>query len=40
MMNKLKNPIIVEFSLRGEWLAVNTPGSKVPRRGTDQLGQR
>ena len=23
-------PIVVHFPLRGEWLAPNTPGSKVP----------
>ncbi len=33
-------PIIVEFPLRGEWLAPNTPGKKVPSHGTNQLGTR
>ena len=32
-------PIIVEFPLRGEWVAPNTPGYKVPSHGTDLLGQ-
>jgi len=32
-------PVIVEFPLRGEWIAPNTPGYKVPSHGTDQLGQ-
>ncbi len=33
-------PITVEFPLRGEWIAPNTPGTKVPSHGTDILGQR
>lgn len=33
-------PIIVEFPLRGEWLAPNTPGTKIPSHGTNQLGTR
>lgn len=33
-------PAIVDFPLRGEWVAPNTPGSKVPSHGTDALGQR
>jgi hypothetical protein len=32
-------PIVVEFPLRGEWVAPNTPGHKVPSHGTDLLGQ-
>jgi len=32
-------PLIVEFPLRGEWVAPNTPGFKVPSHGTDQLAQ-
>jgi len=32
-------PVIVEFPLRGEWIAPNTPGYKVPSHGTDQLAQ-
>ncbi|TCK88044.1 peptidase M23-like protein [Natranaerovirga hydrolytica] len=39
-MSELKNPVIVEFPLRGEWMAPNTPGTKVPSHGTNQLGQR
>ncbi len=39
-MNELENPFIVEFPLRGEWMAPNTPGTIVPSQGTDQLGQR
>ena len=30
----------VEFPLRGEWMAPNTPGSRIPSHGTDQLGER
>lgn len=37
---KMSNPIVVEFPLRGEWLTPNTPGSKIPSHGTNQLGTR
>ncbi|WP_455204673.1 M23 family metallopeptidase [Kaarinaea lacus] len=33
------DPIAVEFPLRGEWLAPNTPGYKIPSHGTDMLAQ-
>ena len=36
----LENPLVVDFPLRGEWVAPNTPGDKVPSHGTDALGQR
>lgn len=36
----MKDPIIVGFPLRGEWLSPNTPGSKVPSHGTNRLGTR
>lgn len=39
-MFELYDPIIVGFPLRGEWLSPNTPGSKIPSHGTDQLGTR
>ena len=39
-MLEMSNPIIVEFPLRGEWLSPNTPGTKVPSHGTNQLGTR
>ncbi|AFA50107.1 M23 family metallopeptidase [Acetobacterium woodii] len=39
-MIKLCEPIIVAFPLRGEWLAPNTPGTKIPSHGTNQLGTR
>lgn len=35
-----REPIIVEFPLRGEWLSPNTPGTKIPSHGTNQLGER
>jgi Peptidase family M23 len=31
---------VVDFPLRGEWVAYNTPGHRVPSHGTDMLGQR
>jgi len=40
IMNELEKPVIVEFPLRGEWMAPNTPGSKVPSHGTELLGQK
>ena len=33
-------PAIVEFPLRGEWRAVNTPAERVPSHGTDFFAQR
>ena len=39
-MIKDKYPIILDFPLKGEWVAPNTPGDKVPSHGTDALGQR
>jgi len=32
--------IVVEFPLRGEWVAYHTPAERIPSHGTDQLGQR
>jgi len=32
-------PIVVDFPLKGEWIAPNTPGFKVPSHGTDMLAQ-
>lgn len=34
------NPVVVEFPLRGEWFAPNTPGTRVPSHGTDAFGER
>jgi hypothetical protein len=33
------SPVVVDFPLRGEWVARNTPGRRVPSHGTDMLGQ-
>lgn len=33
-------PIIVKFPLRGQWLAPNTPGSKIPSHGTERFGSK
>lgn len=30
----------IDLPLRGEWTAINSPGSKIPSHGTDMLGQR
>lgn len=35
-----REPIIVGFPLRGEWLSPTTPGTKIPSHGTNQLGER
>lgn len=35
-----REPLIVEFPLRGEWYSPNTPGTKIPSHGTNQLGSR
>ena len=40
MENEFKNPFVVEFPLRGEWMSPNTPAKRIPSHGTDQLGQR
>lgn len=39
-MIEMQNPIIVEFPLRGEWLAINSPGTKIPSHGTNRLGTK
>ncbi|HSO27856.1 MAG TPA: M23 family metallopeptidase [Anaerolineales bacterium] len=36
----MATPIVVDFPLRGEWIAPNTPGTKVPSHGTNMLGAR
>jgi hypothetical protein len=41
MTNELDGAVVVDFPLRGEnWVAVNTPGDRIPSHGTDMLGQR
>lgn len=32
-------PVVVDFPLRGEWVAPNTPGTRVPSHGTDRFGE-
>ena len=39
-MNQEIEPIIVDFPLRGEWVAGHTPAERIPSHGSDQLGQR
>ncbi len=39
-MKEFNDPVIIGFPLRGEWLAPNTPGKRIPSHGTDQLGER
>ena len=41
MANELDGAVVVDFPLRGQrWVAVITPGDRVPSHGTDMLGQR
>ncbi len=37
---ELEGACIVDFPLRGEWRAVQTPANRIPSHGTDMLGQR
>ncbi len=37
---ELANASTVAFPLRGEWIAIHSPGSRIPSHGTDLLGQR
>ena len=39
-MLDLSSAALVDFPLRGEWRAVNTPAQRVPSHGTDYFGQR
>lgn len=32
-------PVVVDFPLRGEWIAPNTPGTRIPSHGTDRFGE-
>lgn len=36
----MNNPVSVDFPLRGEWIATNSPGTRVPSHGTDAFGER
>jgi hypothetical protein len=38
--NELDGAVVLDFPLRGEWVAFNSPGDRVPSHGTDILGQR
>ncbi len=38
--SELEGALVVDFPLRGEWMAVQSPGSRIPSHGTDMLGQR
>jgi hypothetical protein len=38
-MSTFVAPVVVEFPLRGEWMAPNTPGKQIPSHGTDQLAE-
>jgi hypothetical protein len=39
-MRGRSSPVVVEFPLRGEWVAVRTPAHKIPSHGTELFGQR
>ena len=39
-MPEIENPVIVDFPLRGEWWASNTPAERVPSHGTNYFAQR
>jgi murein DD-endopeptidase MepM/ murein hydrolase activator NlpD len=38
--SELDGAVSVGFPLRGEWVAYNSPGDRIPSHGTDVLGQR
>jgi murein DD-endopeptidase MepM/ murein hydrolase activator NlpD len=38
--SELDGAVSVEFPLRGEWTAFNSPGDRIPSHGVDMLGQR
>ena len=40
MATELENAMVVDFPLRGEWIAFNSPADRIPSHGTDMLGQR
>jgi hypothetical protein len=41
MDRELEKAMVVEFPLRGErWVAVTTPGDRIPSHGVNMLGQR
>lgn len=40
ILTDVKNSIVIEFPLRGEWLSPTTPGKKIPSHGTNRYGTR
>jgi murein DD-endopeptidase MepM/ murein hydrolase activator NlpD len=38
--HELRHARVVDFPLRGEWMAVQTPATRIPSHGTDLLAQR
>ena len=40
MATEIQSAMSVDFPLRGEWVAFNSPGDRIPSHGTDMLGQR
>jgi hypothetical protein len=38
--SELDGAVLVDFPLRAEWTAYNTPADRIPSHGTDMLGQR
>jgi hypothetical protein len=38
--DELAGAAVVDFPLRGEWTAYNTPAHRIPSHGTDMLAQR
>src|SRR4029453_4638201 len=41
MANEMDRSVVVDFPRRGErWVAVNTPGDRIPSHGPHILGQR
>ena len=40
MDDELRGAVSIDFPLRGEWVAVTSPGDRIPSHGTDVLAQR
>lgn len=38
--SELESAVAVDFPLRGEWVAFNSPADRIPSHGVDMLGQR
>lgn len=39
-LQPISAPTVIDFPLRGEWVAYHTPADRIPSHGTDQFGQR